>query len=228
MPDDVGKKIRGSTELRLSTQGRAELEKINHDIVKRGCFWKVYTSSQMRAVESTHILFQNCPNVQIQRPSPELESWHLGGFEGQLVSKVIPEIQHLVSHRPWVVPLGMGEESTKPGESFNAFKSRCLDKVRQVMEEWEAHPTKRIAVITHFHNVQLIDSWLARYSGRPGPSDDQYDPVKYNHETGYPGEVIWMHCDSSGTWKFDRIEIDKIPVLLPGIYFIRHGLTGWN
>ena len=228
MSKDDGKRIRGSTELRLSLHGRNAIAELNKQIVKKGCFLKIYYSSQMRAAETAHIVAQNCPSMQFMAPSKELESWHLGGYEGQLVKDALPHIQDLVKNRPWVIPVGMGDASTKPGESFNKFKSRCLDCVQRVMEEWEQHPTKRIAIITHFHNIQLIDSWLARYKGEPGPGDDEYDPVVYNNETGYPGEVIWLHKLSSGVWKFAKIVLEKMPILLPGIYFIRHGDTAWN
>ena len=221
-----GEVVRGSTELRLSQKGKNQIAELNKEIVKRGGFWRIYYSSQMRAAESAHILVQNTPTA-FMAPSKELESWHLGGYEGQLIKDVLPNIQNLVSHRPWVTPPGMSEASTKPGESFNHFKDRVLNKIRELMSLWEEHPGKRIAVVTHFHDIQLIDAWLAKYNGQPGVEDDLYDPKIYNRDIGEPGEVLWLRKVGK-KWKFDRIDIKRFPILLPGIYFIRHGATNWN
>ena len=223
-----GKTIRGSTELVLTTEGKEEIRALNREIIKRGCFWRIYYSTQMRAAETAHILTQNCPSTSFMRPSPELESWHLGSYEGRLVVDVLKDIQDLVARRPWVVPVGMGPKSTKPGESFNTFKNRVLSKVRELMTLSEEHPTKRIGVVTHFHDIQLLDAWLAEYQGKPGPEDDFYNPTIYNQEKGYPGEVIWVHKARDGAWKFTRFDITKYAVLPPGLYFIRHGSTAAN
>lgn len=221
-----GKFIRGSTELRLSAKGRKEMLALNKEIVKKGCFWKIYYSDQMRAAESAHLLVNDCTTV-FERPQSGLESWHLGGYEGQPIEKAVPHIQDLVANRPWVVPPGMGDQSTKPGESFNAFKSRVLDAVRRIMDEWVVNPKKRIAVVTHFHDIQLIDAWLARYHGEPEPDDDQYSALTYNRDIGYPGEVIWLYRLGK-KWHFDRLKTFEDHHFGPGIYFIRHGDTDWN
>lgn len=223
-----GKTIRGSTELRLTSEGKEQISLLNKQVISKGCFWRVYYSTQMRAAESAHILTQNCPSTAFMRPCPELESWHLGGYEGQQVADVLTDIQDLVARRPWVTPVGMGPDSTKPGESFNHFKSRVLDKIRELMAVSEEHPTKRIAVVTHFHDIQLLDSWLAEYKGRPGPDDDFYNPNIYNQEKGEPGEVIWVRKAKDGEWKFTRVKIDKLAVFPPGLYFVRHGATAAN
>jgi len=222
----AGEVIRGSTELNISEEGKEQGRKLNEHIKRLGGFWRIYYSSQMRAAHSAHIAVSGT-ETRFMAPSPELESWHLGGYEGKFVKDVLPDIQDLVAERPWVVPPGMGAKSTKPGESFNQFKSRVLNKVRELMELWEEHPTKRIAVVTHFHDIQLVDAWLHCYNGHPDKGDDGYTAKIYNQDIGEPGEVIWLH-KSGGKWKFQRIDISKFPVLPPGIYFIRHFMTGWN
>lgn len=221
-----GEVIRGSTELNLSSEGKEHAAELNKHVKRLGGFWRIYYSSQMRAAHSAHLVTQGT-ETKFMAPSPELESWHLGGYEGKLVKDVLVDIQDLVAERPWVIPPGMGPESTKPGESFNQFKNRVLDKIRELMALWEEHPTKRIAAVTHFHNIQLVDSWLAKYDGQPGNEDTEYDSKIYNLEVGEPGEILWLHKVGK-KWKFDRIDITKWPTLPPGIYFIRHFKTGWN
>lgn len=231
-----GRFIRGSTELRLSAAGRKQMIELGKQIKDKGCFWKIYYSDQMRAAESAHLLTLGC-KTEFQRPCADLESWHLGGYEGKLVKDVLPQIQDLVAKRPWVVPSGMGEKSTKMGESFNTFKTRVLDAINRIMEENRVNPTKRIGVVTHFHDIQIIDSWLAYYNGTPEPGDDKYDPKVYNKDIGYPGEVIWLHYqqwpenEGGPKWEFDRLtskELSSWEILPSGIYIIRHGDTDWN
>jgi broad specificity phosphatase PhoE len=219
--------VRGSTDLHLSNEGRDYIRGLSKLIEDKGGFWRIYSSSQSRAVETAHLLVKNSHNTTFMTPTKSLASWMLGGMEGKPVKDVLPEIKRLVAECPWVVPVGMGKESLYPGESFNQFKSRVLDEVRRIMSCFEKHPTKRIGVVTHFHDLQLVRAWLARYNGTPGPQDEQYDAKVYNEDKGYPGEVCWFR-KQAGKWLFTTVDLNKIPVMPPGIWFIRHGSTAWN
>lgn len=224
MPDKL---VRGSTDLHLSVDGRDEIRKLGNEFERLGGFWRIYSSTQSRAVETAHLLVKNHHNTTFMAPTKNLESWMLGGLEGKPVKDVLPFIQDLVAKRPWVIPIGMGLLSTRPGESFNSFKTRVLDEVRRIMDTLLQHPTKRIAVVTHFHDIQLVRAWLAYYEGEPGVEDDMYDAKIYNDDKGYPGEVVWLRREK-GKWLTDTIKIEKLQVLLPGIYLVRHGSTNWN
>jgi len=224
MPDRL---VRGSTDLHLSNEGREGIRKLSDEIEKRGGFWRIYSSTQSRAVETAHLLVKNHHNTTFMTPTKNLESWMLGGYEGKPVAEVLPAIQDLVANRPWVIPPGMGPLSTRPGESFNQFKTRVIDEIRRIMDVYLEHPTKRIAVVTHFHDLQLVTSWLAKYHGDPGPNDDLYDAKIYNEDRGFPGEVHWLRREK-GLWKCSVVDIGKWPVLPAGIYFVRHGSTNWN
>jgi broad specificity phosphatase PhoE len=221
--------IRGSTDLHITTQGREESRLLGQKFAAKGCFWRVYTSTQARALETAHALATACPNVSFMRPSEELTSWPLGAFEGQPKDKVLPKIQELVEKRPWVVPEGMGPKSTKPGESFLSFKNRVITKMKEIMEVWTEHTSKRILVVTHFHDINAIEAWLAEYSGEPEPDDVDYDHTIYNRDIGYPLEVIWLY-KLKNKWNFKRLPkmLDGVPFLFPGIYLVRHAETPWN
>lgn len=224
MPDKL---VRGSTDLKLSPEGRDQIRFVASCFRKVGGFWKIYYSAQKRAVETAAILAGGSEYTQLEKPLVSLESWMLGGYEGQPVSKVLPAIKDLVTNRPWVVPPGMGENSTRQGESFNEFRTRVLDEVRRLMDVITAHPTKRIGAVTHFHNIQLVKAWLAKYDGEPDGDSDNYDASIYNEDTGYPGEVLWFRKEGK-KWKITQIDVTKMKVGMPGIYFVRHGATDWN
>lgn len=220
------KLIRGSTDLKLSPEGREQIRFVATCFRKIGGFWRVYTSSQKRAVETAAILAGGSEYTQLEKPLDSLTSWCLGGYEGQPVDKVLKSIQDLVANRPWVVPPGMGEKSTKVGESFNAFKARVLDEVRRLMDLITAHPGKKIGVVTHFHDIQLIRAWLAKYHGEPGTDSNLYDARVYNTDNGYPGEVLLLH-KVGVKWLFDPVNVTTMKSR-PGLYFVRHGATAWN
>ena len=225
MPD---KRVRGSQDLNITLEGKDEIRRVNAEFLKRGCPWRVYSSSQTRAIQSAYIAVQNCESVTIMKPCPELESWHLGGLENRPVSEVLPLIQEMVAKKPWVVPAGMAPNSTSPGESFNAFKTRVLDKVRNIMDVFDEHPTKRILTVTHFHVNRLIESWLAKYRGNPGIEDDMYEPTIYNEDKGRPGDLYLLRREPDRRWSFKPLNPVKYSVLPPGIYSLRHGSTNLN
>jgi broad specificity phosphatase PhoE len=225
----VGDKLfRGSSDLKLTPEGREYMRELNAQILKKGgCPWKVYSSTQARAVESAHLIAQGCLNTQFARPCEAWNSWFLGSYEGQPVDKYLNDIKDLVANRPWVVPPGMGPASTAPGTSFNSFKSRVLDETRKLMTELDEHSSKRIFVVTHFHVVRLIEAWLAKYGGEPGPQDDLYNAKVYNEDRGYPGEVFYLR-KRDGKWFFSLVDCEKLPAFLPGGYLFRHGATSSN
>lgn len=226
---DQGKRIRGSTDLKLSPEGREQIKQLSVELNKRGGLWRMYSSTQSRAVETAHLVVKHSHATRFMMPSASLESWALGHYEGKLISEALPHIKALVAKKPWVVPVGMGLDSTRVGESFNQFKTRVIDEVRRIMDVWLEHPTKRIGVVTHFHDCRLVEAWLAKYKGDPGPNDDLYDANIYNEDRGAPGDVFWLR-KQNGIWKYSQIYIDKLPEipLPPGVYFIRHAMTSWN
>ena len=224
----MDKLVRGTTDLHLSNEGRDYIRELSTLIEDRGGFWRIYSSDQSRAVETAHLLVKHSHNTMFMAPTKNLASWALGGMEGKPIKEVLPEIQRLVSEAPWVVPLGMGVKSQHYGESFNDFKTRVIDEVRRIMDVYMEHPTKRIAVVTHFHDIQRIKAWLEKYKGNPGVNDDLYDPEIYNEDRGYPGEVCWL-SRAGDKWKFNTmVDVTKWPMLPSGIFFIRHGATSWN
>ena len=222
----MDKLVRGSTNLKLSPEGRDQIRFVAKCFNRIGGFWRIYTSAQARAVETSAILGAASEYTSIERPLASLESWALGGYEGQPVDTVLPHIQDLVANRPWVVPPGMGKDSVKPGESFNEFKTRVLDEVHRLMGLITAHPGKRIGVVTHFHVIQLLRAWLTKYHGEPDVNSDLYDAKIYNEDTGYPGQAWWLRRDGA-VWKFTLLDILNMKGL-KGLFFIRHGATDWN
>lgn len=224
----MDKLVRGTTDLHLSNEGRDTIRQLSRLVEEKGGFWRVYCSDQSRAVETAHLLVKHSHNTTFMSPTKNLSSWALGGMEGKPVKDVLPEIKRLVSEAPWVVPVGMGKNSLHKGESFNEFKTRVLDEVRRIMDVLTEHPSKRIAVVTHFHDIALVRAWLAKYKGKPGVNDDLYDPTIYNEDKGYPGEVCWLHKQGD-IWKLNEmIDLNNFPIMPSGIYFVRHGSTNWN
>lgn len=227
-----GSYIRGSADLHILPESREKVRELGKTFKRKGCFWRVYSSTQARALETAHAIATGCPDAQFMTAMPDLESWHLGGFEGKLKTpEILKEIQELVEKRPWSTPSGMGKDSTIPGESFLMFRNRVLNAFKQLMECCEKHPSKRILVVTHFHDIQMLDAWLAKYDGCPGPQDVEYDPKIYNQDKGFPGEVTWVG-KTKEKWIFKRLDkdLDKgFPTPLPpGLYVVRHEKTDWN
>jgi len=72
----MDKKVRGSTDLILAPEGRAEIRRVNRMVhEKRGCPDKLYVSTQSRAVESGYIAVKGCDNTTIMRLA---KTWNRG------------------------------------------------------------------------------------------------------------------------------------------------------
>ncbi len=220
--------IRGSTDLHLTPEGRNGAIETGKAFSRLGgCPWRVYTSPQARALETAHGLTLGCLSTVLMAPDEGLASWYLGGYEGQEKSKVLPQIQDLVANRPWIVPPGMGEKSTRSGECFLDFKNRVLVEVKRLIDLMEQHPTKRIMVVTHFHCINLIRAWLAKYLNEPRPIDVGYSAKVYNQDIGNPGDTYSLYKKGDKI-TFADFHVDKAKDVPPGIYICRHQMTLYN
>lgn len=186
---DAGQRVRGFLDLKLTTLGRKESEELASKLAKFP-IEEIFSSDLTRALETAHILGDKI-HMPVE-PTRNLRPWNLGRLQGELVKRVMPIMEHFITHENEVVPAG---------ESFAAFRIRCLSFVRKMAAK-AAADHKTICLITHTRDLQLIKSHLA--AGAPedlsidrGAMDDYSDEIK----TGgflevLPHEVLgpeWKH-----------------------------------
>ncbi len=189
-------------------------------------------ASDRRCVQSAFIIAAAGPGSlvsAVQTPEEAWDSWHLGRLEGLPKAEVAQIIEELRLKTPWVVPLGIGKQSTKFGESFNQFKSRVINRYWNLVAELQKNPKLLIHVMTHNYVTSIIEAYLDMYGGRPEPTDSRYTLSTFEKSTqDQPaGTAMWLRGTAKGPILFDKIRLDGKSPLTEAVIW-RHGETDWN
>lgn len=207
-------RVRGSSEIPLSGEGREQAMKIA--VTNSGRFNKIYASSLSRTKDTAAALMATNPKAQV-RVTDELHPWRLGGDEGKPVDDVLPDMLDRIQNRPGESSRkGRGPLSTKDGESFNDFKDRAIDATRSILDDHK--PGERTAIVTHYRNIRAVSSWLK--NGAPTNKEIDTDHMMEKGDSK-PGDMFFIHPGTKSLMKVDSAE-------QPGVYMIRHGITAWN
>lgn len=190
--DKQGIKInRGSsTELPLTAEGHREAESTANEI---GPVDSITTSDSVRTKQTAAPIVERNPQAPVKE-TKNLESWAQGNLEGKPLEVVKPQIEELLKNSK-KIPFGQGPATTRPGESFDAFKKRLLPEMAQEMEEWLRNPSKRITVI-HSQSIKTFKAWLAKGM----PQDLSVDKKVLHESSGNTGEIEQLIRKPDGSW----------------------------
>jgi broad specificity phosphatase PhoE len=148
----------------------------------------------------------------------------MGNLEGQPKKLVSDQIKDLVRNNPSFKIPGKGALSTRPGESFDDFRTSRLSAIRGLMQEIANDPTKKIGRVTHSQVIKLTKAWLANGT----PDDLSIKPDEMTDQSEEPGSVARLWPDDQGNWQLTDVNLADDKPLPPGGYLIRHGMTPWN
>ena len=206
--------IRGSSNIPLSEQGRAEAAELARKTA--GKFDKIYTSPLDRASETARAIAEANPQAGAPVETEKLTPWYLGQHEGQPTTAALDQVNKLVTDYPEAAPGGKGPASTKPGQSFDSFKDDFLGHVQQQIEDYK--PGEKILNVTHYRDTRALEAWVAK--GMPGDRSLDTGVMTSKGEVE-PGDLLRL---DPATRKLERAQDADAP----GIYFARHGATEWN
>ena len=210
-------RIRGSIDVPLDAEGREDAEKVGEMFARAGGIDVIICSSLKRARQTAQIIHKLNPGSLEPTDTSDLHPWHLGNYEGQDTSIVIPKILELAEKHPDEKAPGKAPNGTEKGESFNHFEDRVLDFMEDLWTFWTEHPEKYV-VVTHLRDVKLIEAALTA-----GGLKKRRFPIDSMKEIGSkedPGAVLRLTKD--------RLVPVKNDPKAKAIYMVRHGSTAMN
>jgi broad specificity phosphatase PhoE len=156
-PDHKSDKIRGWIDVPLDEAGKKEAERLGK-FFKDKNIASIWYSDLKRTNQTAHIMnkytHSKCYSTSQLRP------WNLGELQGQPSEVVHPDIVKYIKN-PTTSPKG--------GESFDSFKTRYLNRLREFLDQ--AKKTgKNIALVEHYRNLKLARAWYDA-----GMKDDKFD-----------------------------------------------------
>ncbi|HXC04419.1 MAG TPA: histidine phosphatase family protein [Bacteroidia bacterium] len=215
--------IRGSFDIPLSKKGLEQARELGDRFKAKGGVDSIEVSNLHRAVQTAEAI-SKAIGVPISKKVKDLRPWALGSIEGQPTMKVLDKIHNYIIKQPNVKVPGMGEKSTSPGESFVDFKRRTLGGLKKRLQELKSKPTERKALITHYRDLRLAQSWAAK-----GFPDSMEINSKMMTQKGDdpPTSVHRLHWVGSKP-KMEKIDMKSNSKLPGGLYLVRHGATLLN
>ena len=172
-------RVRGWIDVPLNAEGKKEAEEIGK-FLKDKDISHIFASNLGRTKLTSEIIAKEIglPKDKIT-PVIDLRPWNLGMYQGQVSGKIGKELDFYASHYNKV---------PKGGECFQDYLDRYIPFLREKMDEVKSQG-KPIALITHYRNVKVADSW---FDG--GMKDNHVDPPKVM--AGY----LPTGCVVSFTW----------------------------
>lgn len=222
-----GERFRGSSEIPLTGEGVAAASQLAQKIASRGGLDEIQASSLGRTVHTAKIL-SHYTHAPITYVGDGLHPWHLGSLEGREITPELLDLQKgMVKDSPDLVVPGRGPLSTADGESFNAFKTRALGKLQDLISKSSTDPNRKIGVVTHYRVKKLLDAWLRKGMNPEGDIDTQDMTTHMGHEN--PGSIDKLVIDPYAGPQMQAVDLENDKSNLGGgLYFLRHERTEWN
>jgi broad specificity phosphatase PhoE len=227
--------IRGSTNIPLSLDGRAQAKERGIQFARKGGIDLIYSSSLGRAVETAQFVHKANSKARFAETTRSLHPWHMGGYEGKPTMKVLPMMNDLILNHPDKMPPpapGDSNSTNKTGETYHQFERRVMDFVGPGLKRYLMDPEQKILWVTHYRDLKLLQGW----ESAGFPQDLHIDRAEVIRKDGEPGQVsrLWatdIHETPEGmwgTWHLAKVNMESLDKLKGGIYIMRHGFTAWN
>jgi len=221
-----GERFRGSSEIPLTDEGVQTAAQTAMKMARKGGLDEIQTSNLGRTIHTAKI-FSKYTHAPITYVGDGLHPWHLGSMEGQPVTdESAGMMNRLITDAPDQSLEGRGPQSTADGESFNAFKTRTLGKLQELIGKTSSNPEKKIGVVTHYRVKKLMDSWMRR--GMDPSGDIDSTEMTQRDSNNSPGGVDRFTMDPELGPQMHAVDLEGPGQLQGGVYFIRHEKTAWN
>ena len=152
-------RIRGWTDVPLSEDGREEADRLGKIIADDPPNY-LLSSDLLRAAETADIIAKAVA-MPVSEKTQAFRPWDVGVYAGQLSSEAVPELAELACERP--------DETIKDGESFNSFRGRFFSGLADAFDRYGGV----VAVVAHYRNDRLIESWRAAGFPEDGGIDEE-------------------------------------------------------
>lgn len=204
----------GWLNIPLDERGREVARNLAERTAAKGGFDAVFSSDSRRASETAQPIAAESDTPLTTTPS--LRAINLVGQEGRTSEETKPVVRAMIEHPDEKAPGG--------GESFNDFRTRTLSFVQRVMANQEKAPNRRVALVTHSRDLELIEGWL----NKGAPADLSIDPGPMLEGKIPPGGVVRLAPGEGGRWGLEPVDVSTPDRLPPGVYLARHGATPWD
>lgn len=207
-------RLRGTADIPLSREGKAQLAAEAADIGQRGGF-DVILSSPLYRARQTAKAFLNAsgPNARMAI-LPGLLPQRQGELEGRPKAENQALLDEYQAKRPDEPLPGVSPYTGKPGQSFNSIRTTFLrDGLIPGMQMAKDNPDLRVLALTHSSNIKIAHGW--DLAGRP--QDLSVAPSGLHEQSEVPGGIL--RVDERG---FSPLAQGPIQ---PGFYLGRHGQT---
>ena len=144
--DDVSvDRVRGWKDIPLSTDGKAEAQKLAKKIADDPPD-AILTSDLKRAHDTAKIVSDHI-GVPIVDVTQAFRPWNVGNMAGKTSKEAIPVLADYAENKP--------DEPIPGGESFNTFKQRFLGGLGDALSNYPG----RLAIVTHHRGERLLHAW---------------------------------------------------------------------
>lgn len=219
-------RFRGSSEIPLLPEGLEAAHKLGMQLQQKGGLDRIMSSSLGRTVNTAKIISQHT-HAPITYIGDGLHPWHLGALEGQPVDKDgIDLMNHLIKEQPDVTVPGRSPQSTNDGESFNDFKGRTLNFLKEVVAQHKSRPDEKVGLVTHYRVRKLLEAWMRKGMDPDGVIDT--DEMTKHDMGSQPGSLERFRVDPYTGPQIEGVDLKSPSPLTGGLYFIRHEKTPWN
>jgi len=215
--------VRGNSNLQpLNALGHQTASKVGADLAALGGPDEIIPASSTRAQETGQDVAAQT-GAPVQPPVQGLESHALGQLEGEpRTPQVKRYLSSLIKSDPNQKIPGQGALSSRPGESFNQFRTRALGAIKALMQKLASSPSSRVLVPTSTQVIKLVQGWCA--AGCPDDGSIDHRPM-LAEDSGKPGEIERLFPDAEGRWELSPFSPKSAHEFPPGIYLMRHGET---
>lgn len=172
-------RIRGWRDVPLSDKGREQAEKLGKKLKDSGID-VIYHSPFSRATDTAAEIAKNTGAPMI--PTDKLKPWNVGELTGQESKDAHPKLREYATQKP--------NEPIAGGESFNTFKARLFDGLREIVNNSQG---KLPALVTHHRVERMIRAWMDA-GQKPDLSLDMGEMLKHGEPTGH-AEIVHIQAN---------------------------------
>jgi len=175
-----GERIRGWKDVPLSEEGKEEVKKTAKSLKNSGINVLLH-SDLSRAADTAAAVAEQTGAKMV--PTQKLRPWDLGHYAGQESTKVHPIMKEYAEKMP--------DKPVPGGESFNSFKARTFQGLREAMMT-----PGDVGIVTHHRVERLIKAW--QKAGEPANGDiDLKEFFKFGDPTGH-AEPVYIQPQKLG------------------------------
>ena len=173
-------RIRGWKDVPLDDDGRKEAKRLADELRDSG-IEVIFYSDLARAADTAKEIAETTGAELVEMT--KLRPWNLGAYAGRESAEVHPELRDYAEHKP--------DEAVPAGESWNSFKARAFEAVREAIE---GAAGRTAALVTHHRIERLLNGW--KDAGMPDDRAIDFDTMFSKGEKTASAE--WMPIRLSG------------------------------